>query len=359
MKRIAAVILGLLAPLFSSFSETLRYTVPFGISESDISYSISFSTGGQDTASPRFSGTLNAKVAFDRETLEVTECTFLDGSRIYWENFSLQTQSDVTYEGLGTFPTRFSFLFEGISTRVMTIGDTGRVDPASGKLYDGDIAAISDQGVGSITIGVGDVQETETIDYAVEPSEQEIVSSPTIVVERVKDDLYGQHFNFTLTFSFDEEESDTIEGSNSSFTLRESGQLTATYSHSETTPFGSWYSFNKWSFDGDELDSENEAGVPLYLAYALGFMAYRDDQQVPLVLRYEHGNPVLRIPSDYRNDDVYVEYSRTLQQDSWSMVPEAWLAGGYSSLKKESSGEIVLTLPVVDPPTFIRLRAEP
>lgn len=359
--EVAARSLALLTSIFLSVNVSAEprtfAKIPFIVTESQTNYQLTLSTGGSASASPAIEGFFYATVSFDSETLDPTQFTFQEESRIRWENFYLSADTQVRVEGAGTVPLTISTGFNGIGVRIEPTRSEGRVEASTGRLYGSDFTATADQGEASVTLSSNGVSESETVSYWNQPESSDLIESPVFSVERIYDDPFRYDFILRLTFEFDDSETVPVEETNLRITTRESGRVVATSRLSGNTSLGNWYQENRSYFDSDALDTTTREGIPMYLAYALGLRLRIPPDRRPILWKTENGKRIIEVRHAILNEDIKVEYSRSLETSSWKTVPETWLLNGYESLRKGDYKQIVLTLPIDPDTVFIRFGA--
>ncbi|MDQ8184006.1 hypothetical protein [Pelagicoccus sp. SDUM812002] len=302
-------------------AEQLTVEDTFAIAEHTSYYKISLSTGGYGEVAPRITGYIPATITFDTETLQVSNSGIRDGAKIEWSIFGFNIYSDIMYENIGTIRTNVAMQFNDLKLEVSVKDGSVRINPETREMNTDDLQLLTNSGSVWLALEVDGTFESDSVDLQQNPTVLPLTKAPKLKIERIKDDIYGYQYDISFDLTSDETGSEKLEGTNITLNTGENVRLVARLSHEKESPFGQWHRFNQYYYDGDELDSKSPAGIPMYLAFALGHEHYQSSHQRPFYFTTYEDETYFGVVCPFRRADVQIEYSTDLSTGSWKPKP--------------------------------------
>lgn len=338
------------------FAETVGGIIPLTISSSDLTYSISFSTGGTDTAHPEATGNLYAAIEWDALTLEPTFFRLDREGTLNIEPFYLNIASKITPPDSGTIDTNWTFGFNGLGVTINNGTASGPLPGSSGRLSPEHLDLKTSSGEIDMTFEGNGQTITERTSYLEAPEEFVLASAPLLQIEKTYSDLLRTNYRISIEYQFETEESEYFRDLNLTIDALERGRVTFTGQTEFTTKFGAWAPAATNYFPALKRGAVSSSGIPIELAYALNLDFRRHRHHTPILWTVENGRPTLRLVSRELNEDLTIERTSTLSGDDWSPIPSTWLLNGEASLKSGSTQTIEVTVPAGEPDVFLRVR---
>lgn len=313
----------------------------------------SVSTGGSDSVSLTYTGTLEGVATFDDRTLALVGFRFT-GGRIYMSDTSLQLTSDIPFTDLGTFRTTIRLSTRSVSFVPHTIFGEGAVG-SDGRLETWQHDQFYDRGTVTIAATVAGVTQSETMDNAEFPNYGMWEGELWLESEVLEESVFERRVRLRFRHVVDMITSEEFEGTSARLEGSEKGTLTAVGEVVARTPFGQWVAERGLDLDtGEEL---NESGIPYRLLYALREDPWAKSQ--PFSMERRAGGDVyglVKLPWQGLREGIAVEFCRDLDAGDWERLPGRFLRGGAGALDRDGWGWQEVDLPEGDA-VFLRLVA--
>lgn len=304
---------------------------------------VDLNPGSSDSQNTSYSGTINAQVTFDEETLEPKQFRFT-GGRVYTTDVDVRFSGNIFYYDAGrSIHTTFGFRFLDLSAIYTTVG-TGNVN-SNGYLVLSDHRTKVDQGRGIVDAtvqGFGSVSETEHFSSA---SEWEPLSgSGRIIISELSSNELEKELLFTLISETDSTETDPFEDTNASLTITEVGTNTLTATTTIPTRIAQWLTDN--NIEPNQLDARSPSGIPYRILHA--FDLDKASGALPISPSSDQsGKPMVTIelPSSGLNSGLKAQYRASLSEGEWEDLPATNHMNGMDSLDSGESGTVQLSFP--------------
>lgn len=336
--------------------------LPLEVSQAHLNHSVEFSTGGAASARPNAQTLyLSANIEWDTETLEPLSVIFYNSTiavngGIRWDDYTLSVDTRLAPPGSPTVASNWTFSFNGLT--VFVTPDIERVD-VSNSNGDLDVNLSIYRGTATTEFTAFGDTLSETINLAQSLTPIPLSKPPRIRIERLANSLTSTGYAFHFDFEFYEKTTEHSPELGTTITAIDQGSLTLTGIQIKPTRFANWHgNKGRSEYPTAERGALSSSGVPIELAYALNLHMRFEPSHYPISFKLENGSPTLRVLSNGLNEDVHVEYSRTLTPGSWLHVPSAWLENGDESLKQDSNLPIAATVPENTGPVYLRIRPD-
>lgn len=306
--------------------------------------------GSARAANVTYSGTIEATVTYDDETLKASSVAFT-GGRVFVTDLDVSVSANIFYSGAGTFATTYRSVSRGISGVYSTPPNApASVDPQTGNLTLNDISLTLNQGTvtATATIPSLSISETEVQNLSSVPSViggvDDGLEYVRIQITEVSNNGIEQEKRFTLVQNYNGQLlTESIEGTNSRIESTETGSVTAVAAVTELTAFGSWASAEGLNVN-QQLQQERNGGlIPYRLLHALALGSETPSLPFNFTRGIDGAADTLHIdaPEGGLREDVRIEYTTSLSRNTdWQELPADKLLSGPNSLSKGSEDSI-------------------
>ena len=319
------------------------------VSHSELAHSVEFSTGGSDTAHPNIQAIyLSANIEWDTETLRPISVIFYNstafvGGGIRWDDYQLSVNTRLKPSGSPAFDSSWKFSFKNLTAsvapdikRVIVLNEQGDLD-LNLTVYRG-IATSEFSGLGN--------NISDSVDFSGSLEILPLTKPVRLRIEKLPPSLMTSGFAFHFDFEFYEKSTERSQELGTTITAIDQGRFTLTGTKQTDTKFAQWSGWAGTEFPIIEKGAVSARGVPIELAYALNLRPrYIRPHRQPISLKVENGYTTLSLLSDGLNENIYIEYSTSLEPDSWNAVPDYWLENGAESIKAGSTAPISARIP--------------
>lgn len=330
----------------------------FEIHHSDLTRSISASTGGTDSVTPTISGFITAVVTWDDFTLKPSKFAMENDGVLIWDSHSLSIPVTLKPAGESSVSSQWTFGFYAMMTDLLKATDEASLDPETGDISLDHINGVTQKGEVNLAVKIGLEDIYSRVSFEDEPELLTLSRAPRVWVERTGADLMGQTYDVYLQFDVNIQESDTDTDLNVTMNMSLIGTITFRATVQVSTRFGNWAQENKLYFPSMNLGEISKQGVPIELAYALNLKLRIPPNRRPITWKRMKQGIQWTAHSGRLNEDVVVEMTSDPSTNNWSPVPGEWLLNGPGSLKEGSIMQIHVNLPDSVDPRFIRLRSD-
>ncbi|MFC7335610.1 hypothetical protein ACFQY0_00355 [Haloferula chungangensis] len=360
-----------IALINSGGAELITRNDPFVVTQSSLTtygLAMPFPSTAADTAVNEYSGQVVATYTFDSETLEFSSFTFAnDNPQSYFEiytrpeveipppvplppvqNYKLEILTYVNYPVPGFNYALTYILREPLHTvgqniifRPQTLVPSGSITP-SGALDNSEHVRYAYAGnLVTARAVTGIAQPPVPVNYAVRPEYLRMKGTYTPSISVVSSNLYYRSALAVLTVEMDESDPTTLPGSIPGLDLvineTEVGTFTAnSYLFTIPTAYGQWSIDNDLSYPDPE--DSNEAGIAYGILFALDLPA--SATALPITTEVLATGPAVQIalPDSGLMNPMSVEYSTTMEKESWSQLPAEYYLDGADSLDLGQTG---------------------
>lgn len=223
---------------------------------------MSLSTGDSDSKTISYAGTILANVTFDRESLRASRIEFTGGS-IQLPDAEFNVSGNIFYTGIGTFPTQLGIANTGVRARLSSPNGPGAVSSVNGEIDPAFHACTIYDGLGTFTVAINGISETQTVDLSAEPTTSPYDGDTQILISEFARRPDKRILKFVIETSISDSDSELIEGSSATFNTTEVGYYEAVAFAEFPTALWDWLDLNGLSLP--DLDTQNPYGVPYSL----------------------------------------------------------------------------------------------
>lgn len=300
---------------------------------------VSLSTGDSDSKTISYAGTILANVTSDRESLRASRIEFTGGS-IQLPDAEFNVSGNIFYTGIGTFPTQLGIANTGVRARLSSPNGPGAVSSVNGEIDSAFHASTIYDGLGTFTVAINGISETQTVDLSAEPTTSPYDDDTQILISEFARRPDKRILKFVIETSISDSDSELIEGSSATFNTTEVGYYEAVAFAELPTALGDWLDLNGLSLP--DLDTRNPYGVPYSLIYALDLPIDAKGLPIAFDANAEGALPyaLISLPESGLKRQVIPYFSYDLQPGSWAPVSGGNYLDGVDSLLPGRTGTV-------------------
>lgn len=251
----------LLSGLLLNAQQAVTFTI---LPNQTTDFSVSASTGGSDSDTVTYSGTIEASLVIDETTLTASEIEFT-GGQMNLSDTNLAFNTSVPF-GIFSIPVAVTYSGTGVSGYWDTIITPSTLS-AGGVITNTDHTLTLNQGEVSVVATGSFINESELIDLSTDPQVTPLDGTNTITLTEINADLWNRTIEATLTSVRNVNRTEPVSTSGQTVTITETGTVTSQGQFSLPTDFGTWAAAQ--GLTSPSLTDENVAGIPYGLLHAL------------------------------------------------------------------------------------------